>query len=130
MALAPEQLDDLKRALTNRRESLEAEIHADAAKARENTFSETTGPVGDSGDEAQADLISDVGNAELSRDLDELRQIDAALARMNAGRYGMCTDCGGEIGLERLRRAPAATRCFDCQRVHERTFLQPGKPKL
>jgi len=130
MALTPKQLEDLKRALTKRRESLESEIHTDAAKVREDTFSETTGPVGDSGDEAQADLISDVGNAELSRDLHELREIEAALARMDAGRYGTCADCDGEIDLERLRSEPAARRCIDCQSVYERTFLQPGKPTL
>ena len=130
MGLPREQLDELKRALTKRREALEAEAHADAAKSREDVFSETAGPVADSGDEAAADLISDVENAELSRDLQELRETDVALARMNEGRYGTCADCGGEIGLERLRREPAARRCFDCQRVHERTFLQPGKPTL
>jgi len=130
MALTPEQLNELKATLTKRHEALEAETHADAAKSREDVFSETAGPVADSGDEAAADLISDVENAELSRDLQELREIDAALARMNEGRYGPCADCRGEIGLERLRREPAATRCIDCQSVHERTFLQPGKPTL
>jgi RNA polymerase-binding protein DksA len=130
MALTPEQLDELKAALTKRREALEAEAHADAEKSREDVFSETAGPVADSGDEAAADLIADVENAELSRDLQELREIDAALARMSQGRYGTCTDCRSDIDLERLRRKPAAVRCFDCQRVHERTFLQPGKPTL
>jgi RNA polymerase-binding protein DksA len=130
MTLTPEQLEELKRALTKRRESLEAETHADAAKAREDVFSETAGPVADSGDEATADLISDLENAELSRDLQELREIDAALARLREGGYGTCTDCGGEIDLERLRPEPAASRCLDCQRVYEKTFLQPGKPTL
>ena len=130
MALATKQLDELKRALIKRREALEAETHADAAKSREDVFSETAGPVADSGDEATADLISDVENAELSRDLQELREIEAALARMSKGSYGTCTDCGGEIDPERLRRTPAATRCFDCQSAYEKKFLQPGKPTL
>jgi RNA polymerase-binding protein DksA len=130
MALTPEQLDELKRLLVKRREALEAETHADAAKSREDVFSETAGPVADSGDEATADLISDVENAELSRDLQELREIDAALARMANGSYGICIDCRGEIDLERLRRGPAAKRCFDCQNAYERKFLQPGKPTL
>jgi DnaK suppressor protein len=130
MALTPKQLDELKRALIKRREALEAETHADAAKSREDVFSETAGPVADSGDEATADLISDVENAELSRDLQELREIDAALARMSKGNYGTCTDCGGEIALERLRRQPAATRCIGCQGAYEKKFLQPSKPTL
>jgi RNA polymerase-binding protein DksA len=130
MPLTPEQLQELKGALTKRREALETEVHADAAKAREDVYSQTTGPVADTGDEASADLISDIENAELSRDLQELREIDSALARMTEGSYGTCIDCRSEISLERLRSEPTAVRCFDCQRVHERTFLQPGKPTL
>jgi DnaK suppressor protein len=130
MTLRPEQLQELARMLTKRRESLEAETHADAAKSREDVFSATTGPVADTGDAAAADVISDVENAELSRDLEELREIEAALDRLREGRYGACTDCGGEIGLERLRTEPAARRCIRCQSVHEKTFPQPGKPTL
>lgn len=130
MALTPGRLDELKRALTRRRQALEAEAHADAAKAREDVFSQTAGPVADSGDEAAADLISDLENAELSRDLQELREIDAALARLSEGSYGTCGDCGGDIGLGRLRREPAASRCIDCQRTYEKAFSQPAKPKL
>lgn len=130
MTLKPRQLQELTRMLTKRRESLEAETHADAAKSREDVFSETAGAVADSGDEAAADLIADVENAELSRDLAEMREIEAALDRLREGRYGACADCGGEIDLERLRREPTARRCIDCQRVREKTFPQPGRPTL
>jgi DnaK suppressor protein len=130
MAMTPEQMHELEQTLTKRRESLESEAHADASKAREDVHSATAGPVADSGDEATADLISDVENAELSRDLDELREIDSALERMRAASYGTCVECGGEIDLERLRRQPTALRCFDCQSVFEKTFLQPGRPTL
>ena len=130
MPLTPEQLQELKKALTQRRSFLEAEAHADAAKAREDVYSKSTGPVADAGDEATADLISDVENAELSRDLEELREIDAAFGRISAGGYGTCIDCGGDIGIARLRIEPTATRCIDCQSVHEKTFLQPSKPTL
>ncbi|HUL94135.1 MAG TPA: TraR/DksA family transcriptional regulator [Burkholderiales bacterium] len=130
MPLKPEQLQELKGALTKRREFLEVEAHADAAKAREDVYSQSTGPVADTGDEATADLISDVENAELSRDLQELREIDSALARISEGRYGTCIDCGGEIGLARLRSEPTAKRCIACQSAYEKKFLQPGKPTL
>jgi RNA polymerase-binding protein DksA len=130
MPLTPGQLQELKGALTKRREFLEAEAHADAAKARGDVYSQTAGPVTDTGDEATADLISDIENAELSRDLQELREIDAALARIAGANYGTCVDCGREIALERLRGTPTATRCIACQSVFEKTFLQPGKPTL
>jgi RNA polymerase-binding protein DksA len=130
MPLTAEQLEELKEALIKRREALEAETHADAAKSRGDVFSETAGPVADKGDEATADLISDVENAELSRDLQELREIDSALARLSGGGYGTCIDCDTEIGLERLRREPTARRCFACQSTYEKTFVQPAKPTL
>lgn len=44
----------------------------------------------------------------------EVAQIDAALARMDAGTYGECIDCGGEIGRDRLRALPYALRDAEC----------------
>jgi DnaK suppressor protein len=130
MPLTAGQLQELKQALAARRERLEAEAHGDAAKAREDVHERSTGPVTDTGDEASADLISDVDNAELTRDLNELREIDSALARISSGGYGTCVDCGEDIGLARLRREPAALRCIRCQAVHEKTFLHPGRSTL
>ena len=43
-----------------------------------------------------------------------LAEIDEALARWDAGTYGICSDCGRSIPLERLRARPAATRCVAC----------------
>ncbi len=44
----------------------------------------------------------------------ELAEIDEALARWDAGTYGICIDCGRGIPIERLRARPAATRCVAC----------------
>lgn len=45
----------------------------------------------------------------------ELAQLDAALARIQSGDYGTCTDCGVDIQPERLQAAPQALRCIACQ---------------
>ena len=45
---------------------------------------------------------------------DELRQIDKALARLDAGTYGICTSCGEKIAAERLHALPFAALCVDC----------------
>ena len=42
------------------------------------------------------------------------RRIKAALARLDDGEYGYCTDCGEEIGAERLRLDPTVPRCLSC----------------
>jgi RNA polymerase-binding protein DksA len=61
--------------------------------------------------ERQGDeLLEQVGNA----GAEELRAIDAALARIESGTYGVCTNCGEEISPERLETLPYATRCRHC----------------
>jgi hypothetical protein len=44
----------------------------------------------------------------------ELEDIDAALARIQEGRYGTCVNCGGPMGLQRLRAIPEARYCLAC----------------
>ncbi len=50
----------------------------------------------------------------------EILQIDAALARLDAGEYGVCRDCGAEIDPRRLRALPYATLCTECASHQER----------
>ena len=45
---------------------------------------------------------------------DRLNGIDAALQRIDAGTYGVCSNCGAEIPLERLKAQPEAELCLDC----------------
>ena len=42
-------------------------------------------------------------------------QIDEALRQLDEGRYGLCEDCGHEIGEGRLKAVPFARRCVECQ---------------
>ena len=44
----------------------------------------------------------------------EIREIDAALARIDEGRYGICRSCGEPISAQRLRAMPQAVTCVDC----------------
>lgn len=44
----------------------------------------------------------------------EVVAIDRALARLDAGEYGICESCGKRIPVGRLRARPMATRCIDC----------------
>lgn len=46
--------------------------------------------------------------------LAEIEQIRAAIARLDAGSYGICTRCGNAIAAERLKALPAAAECIDC----------------
>ena len=43
-----------------------------------------------------------------------LAEVDAAIARLDAGTYGVCERCGSPIGAERLEALPAARTCIRC----------------
>lgn len=115
--MKPWQLDELRRALERRRETLVDELKRDAARLREERAD-------DIGDDVSADVLVDVDQADLSRDAAELREIDEARRRLAEGRYGICADCGIGIPYDRLLYAPAAERCFDCQARHEKTYVR------
>jgi DnaK suppressor protein len=50
----------------------------------------------------------------------QVAEIDAALARIDAGTYGVCEDCHEPIGSPRLDAVPWARRCFTCETEHEK----------
>ena len=45
----------------------------------------------------------------------EIDQIRAALDRLDAGTFGLCTRCGAAIAAGRLEVLPHAETCIDCQ---------------
>jgi DnaK suppressor protein len=51
---------------------------------------------------------------------DTLRDVEQALARMDAGTYGTCERCGQPIDEERLDALPAARLCLTCKRQRGR----------
>lgn len=44
----------------------------------------------------------------------ELAEVEASLARVAAGTYGVCESCGRDIPAERLEVRPHAPRCVAC----------------
>lgn len=58
------------------------------------------------------------------RETAELATIDAALARIEAGTYGLCISCGVDIPAARLHATPEAARCIACQEQFE--HRRPG----
>ena len=122
MPLEEGQIEELRQKLVRRRQELVDELGEDAERVRAESFGTLAGETRDQADEAVADLIADTGQADLSRDVGELREVEGALARLKRGGYGRCADCGVEIELARLRANPAAERCMKCQRIHESTY--------
>jgi DnaK suppressor protein len=48
---------------------------------------------------------------------DTLREVDAALERMETGTYGRCQKCAKPIPEERLEALPATRLCIGCKRA-------------
>jgi RNA polymerase-binding protein DksA len=125
MPLTPEQTQELHATVERRRAALRTEIGHDLDKVRSDRLEDLAGASPDAGDESVASLISDLDQADTSRDLSELRGLDVARERIADGSYGTCIECGGDIGFERLRANPAAERCIRCQTQYERTHASP-----
>lgn len=71
-------------------------------------------PLDQDWEEQAVDLADDEALAGVDAVLrQEIVQLRAALDRIENGTYGVCSVCGEEIALERLRARPIATRCID-----------------
>jgi DnaK suppressor protein len=125
--LTPAERDELLAALNARLAALEAgrcgllEGRSRAEHARELLLQ-------DGDDAPQRDADREVDLATTDRQVVDLAAVQAALARLAAGTYGDCADCGDEIPLARLRLEPAALRCVACASRQER--LQPRPASL
>lgn len=70
-------------------------------------------------EQAQSDLLNDTDIGQLQIELGDLHDIDDAIAKSEAGTYGICASCGLPIAARRLRAQPAAQRCLACQEAFE-----------
>lgn len=105
--------------LNTRKAALHQTIHRHLIESDDKTQAELAGRVRDVGEDAVSDLLADLHIAGLTAQVRELADVEAALARISQGVYGVCADCGADIELARLRAYATAKRCHDCQTRHE-----------
>src|SRR3970040_1485270 len=113
--LSEKQLQDFAQRLRDRREELREIIHRELASSMQEDYTELAGMVHDTGDESFAELLRGINLTTRARELDELRDVEAALERIKNGTYSTCVECGEEITSERLDAYPTANRCITCQ---------------
>jgi DnaK suppressor protein len=128
--LSREEKTVLEGVLRERFTALTEEVRQDLLKSDDDRAAMLADRVRDVGDESMADLIVDLDLADTDRDLQELKDVEAALTRMRLGTYGTCMHCGGPIRAERLAAYPTAKRCQPCQVMHEKTFAHPARASL
>ena len=121
--MKPEDLERFKHILLQRREALTGSLNHMQNEALRNTRTESTGDLS-----SVPIHMADVGSENFEQDLtlglieseeEELRQIDAALERIENGTFGICERCGKQIPKARLNAIPYATMCIDCKRAEE-----------
>jgi DnaK suppressor protein len=118
------QTDRFRGPLLKRREQLQATMrHHDIGGS--SLLEETGELLSSSSDNHLADTASETFERELDEGLEEdaerqLRQVDAALARIDDGSYGTCEVCGREIPEERLEAIPWTSLCIDDARKQRR----------
>ena len=71
--------------------------------------------IGDEGDRADTERTHEVSILLSVRDKEKLLAIDEALERLDEGTFGVCEECGDEIGAARLKAMPLAKSCVSCQ---------------
>ena len=125
-ALPPAEIARLKRELEARRATLRVEVKTQLDGSEDDRVVGLRNRIKESGDEwGVADGLAELDIAEVRHALAELDEVDAALARMRAGTYGECSDCGEPIALARLSAYPTAVRCVACQERYEKKLGGP-----
>jgi len=128
--LTDTQINDLKAHLVKWSRELKQEIREALSQSDEQHHKDLAGSVADLGDEAVADMLTDVDAALIDRHVVELRDVESALQRMRDGIFGVCIDCGADIGYDRLTVYLTAKRCIRCQQRHEQTYFRGATPTL
>jgi RNA polymerase-binding transcription factor DksA len=127
-SLSPTEFRRFEQRLRERREVLREILRAELMATRRQEYLELAGQVHDIGDESVAELLLGVDLSARQRELDEMRDVEAALERIKGDRFGICTNCEEVIARERLEIYPTAKRCIRCQARHEQRCRGGGDP--
>lgn len=106
-------IQEIKQSLLSQRETLLKE-----AEETLNTLpSELNFP--DMGDQATAETDRNFILRLRDRERLLLKKIEETIERIDGREYGMCQECGNEIGIRRLQARPVTTLCIDCKTRQE-----------
>jgi DnaK suppressor protein len=106
---------DLRHVLSEHRRTVQGDLQSRIRDGRTDRPNE----VKDELEHSDADSQGDIELALLQMRADTLARIDEALVRLDAGKYGSCFECDGEISERRLRALPFAVRCQACEERRE-----------
>jgi len=106
------ELNAFRRALENRQ--------AELGNANSNREALAMQPSPDELDRIQLASERDMAIGNLERGSSRLREVRAALRRIDAGTFGSCVECEADINPKRLAAIPWASSCIVCQEAADR----------
>jgi DnaK suppressor protein len=129
-ALTKEQIGKLQARLQQHRAAALGTVQDEIQRTRDPDDLSLEKIPSDAGDRSEADLETDTTISMAQRHAAELQEIDAALARIADGSYGVCEECDRNIGAPRLEAQPTARRCIACQEQLEQRPDAPPRPTM
>jgi len=75
--------------------------------------------INDEGDYASVCADNMIDSVIQEKQIEELKEIEEALAKIESGEYGICEMCGEQIKPLRLKVKPYAKYCIVCREVIE-----------
>jgi DnaK suppressor protein len=124
------QVDTLKSFMATELKRLIGETRDEMDPELKLSYADVEGGVADTGEEATADTIVDIDNAMIGLHLERVNDLNAALDRIDNDVYGVCVDCGEDIGFDRLSAYSTAKRCIGCQRKYEKICAGASRHSL
>ena len=79
---------------------------------------------GDDIDKAQGNALGDLTQNISRRNVKQIQDIDKALLKIEDGSFGVCEECGADIGEKRLIAKPDAEMCIVCAEQNEHEMRQ------
>jgi DnaK suppressor protein len=113
---------ELRSVLIDHRTALEHDVRARLRAGRDDRLPEGRDDMQQSDDNIQSELSFSL----LEMQSAALANVEAALARLDAGHYGTCAACDRPIPSRRLRALPFAVRCQPCADQRERATAGPA----
>jgi len=111
-------IDEMKQLLEVRKAELEAQLKDVGRRSGHDAhgFEPDFPQYGDKEDENASEVATFSDNLSLERTLEgALGDVQAALVRIEGGKYGQCRYCGQDIDPRRLRARPESGACIQCK---------------
>jgi len=109
------QIEELRKVLLERKDLLTSNIN----DSRQSIDSLQSTECNDEFDYAEVSSDSFKEGIIANQQMEELKEIEGAIKRIDKGTYGVCEMCDESIAIGRLRAKPFARFCTPCREIYE-----------